>query len=39
MTRKPKTECGKELRKLILELKTSLEKDFTNKYIKLNHML
>lgn len=34
-TRKPKTECGKELRKLILKLKTSSEEDFTNKYINL----
>jgi hypothetical protein len=34
-TRKPKTECGKELRKLILELKASLEESFTNKYFKL----
>jgi transposase-like protein len=34
-TRRPKTECGKELRKLILELKTLTEESFTNKYIKL----
>jgi transposase-like protein len=34
-TKRPKTECGKELRELILELKISSEESFTNKYIKL----
>lgn len=34
-TRKPKTECGKELKKLILELKTLTEDSFTNKYMNL----
>jgi transposase-like protein len=34
-TKRPKTECGQELRKLILELKSSSEESFTNKYTKL----
>ncbi|MDX1921086.1 MAG: transposase [Candidatus Caenarcaniphilales bacterium] len=31
-TKRPKTECGKELKKLILELKTSSGEQFTAKY-------
>jgi transposase-like protein len=34
-TKKPKTECGKELRKLILELKSLSEESFTKKYADL----
>lgn len=34
-TKRPKTECGKELRKLVLKLKKSSEESFTNKYNQL----
>lgn len=34
-TRKPKTECGKELRELILILKNSNKQEFTDKFNKL----
>lgn len=34
-TKRPKTECGKELRKLISILKVSTEEDFTGKYNQL----
>ncbi len=34
-TRKPKTECGKELKELILELKSSSKAEFMSKYSQL----
>ena len=34
-TKKPKTDCGKDLRKLILKLKNLTEEDFTNEFNKL----
>lgn len=36
-TRRPKTECGRELKDLIMSLKISLEEDFTNRYINLKN--